>query len=82
MQEITYRRAESSDIPALIELRAAFLAEVAGADPNDAVLIDALGKYFTATVASGEFIAFVAEIQDRVVASSGLVFHCSAIELG
>ena len=75
MQNVTYHRAESTDIPVLVELRVAFLAEVAGADPNDADLAKALTEYFSASLPSGEFIAYVAEVQNRVVASSGLIFH-------
>jgi GNAT superfamily N-acetyltransferase len=75
MEEITFRRADSADVPALIELRAAFLAEVAGSGPAEPALLPALSRYFSAAVPSGEFIAFLAVAGGRIIAASGLVFH-------
>jgi GNAT superfamily N-acetyltransferase len=75
MQSISYRRAIASDIEALVQLRVAFLAEVANADPADAALRDALTRYFSSTVSTGEFIAFLALADNQPIASSGMVFH-------
>ena len=75
MEEIVYRRADVADVPALVELRAAFLDEVAGADPADPALREALTRYFSAAVPNGEFIAFLAVADNHVIASSGLVYH-------
>src|SRR5208282_2484447 len=71
---VIYRQATSEDITSLVELRLAFLAEVGGADPKDAALQQALSQYFTETVPSGEFIAFLAVAGDRIIATSGLVY--------
>jgi len=75
MADITYRRAVHEDIAALVEMRAAFLAEVADADPTDPLLTDALRRYFSSTIPSGEFVAFLAAVDRRIVATSGLVYH-------
>lgn len=74
-KDIVYRRATSADVGSLVELRAAFLAEVTGPDPADPVLLDALARYFCSTLPTGEFTAFLAVSDDRVVAASGLVYH-------
>jgi GNAT superfamily N-acetyltransferase len=75
MQEISYRSATSADIALLVEFRAAFLAEVAEANPTDSALLDVLTRYFSSTVPSGEFIALVAFTDDRAIATGGLVYH-------
>ncbi len=59
----------------MIELRAAFLAEITGSDPNEPALLDALERYFTSTIPSGKFIAMLSVAEDRVIATSGLVIH-------
>ena len=75
MDPVSYRRATAADIPALIELRCAFLAEVNGADPNDPELSQALFRYFSSHIPTGDFVAFCGIVDDRTVATSGLVFH-------
>jgi GNAT superfamily N-acetyltransferase len=75
MQEIVYRRAIAADIPALVRMRAVFLAEVSGTDANDLALLEALGKFFAATIAGEDFVTMLAVAADRVVASGGLVYH-------
>jgi GNAT superfamily N-acetyltransferase len=75
MADITFRLAMTSDVAVLVELRLAFLREVANADPNDAALREELTRYFASALLASEFMACVAEADQRIVATSGLVFH-------
>lgn len=75
MSSVTYRLATVQDISSLVRLRAAFLAEVAEADAADPTLLEALRRYFTAALPTGEFVAAIAEAENRIVATSGLVLH-------
>ena len=75
MAEITIKLATIGDVPALIELRTAFLAEAMGDNPGAPGLIEALSQYFLGTLPSGEFVAFLALAGDRPIAASGLVFR-------
>ena len=72
---IPIRAATAADVEALASLRAAFLAEVAGADAADPRLLDALRSYFRLAVPAGEFVGYVAEADGAAVATGGLVFH-------
>lgn len=75
MEQPIYRFATAHDVDALIELRMAFLGEVAGADADDRELRGALRDYFGAALGAGEFVSCLAEMQGRVIAASGMVFH-------
>ena len=75
MDQLIYRFATAHDVEALIELRMAFLGELAGAEAEDRELRRALRDYFGAALAAGEFVSYVAEIQGQVIAASGMVFH-------
>jgi GNAT superfamily N-acetyltransferase len=75
IDDVEYRRATTLDIPSLIELRTAFLAEFHGSDPNERALREALGRYFSSTIPNGQFVALLAVISDRAIATSGLVFQ-------
>jgi GNAT superfamily N-acetyltransferase len=75
VDQINYRRATGADIPALVQIRAVFLAEVSEADPNDPALRDAIARYFSATIASEDFVTLLAVADDRVIATGGLVYH-------
>jgi GNAT superfamily N-acetyltransferase len=75
MDHVACRQATAADISSLVELRTAFLAEVAGADPKDPALMQALWRYFSQTIPNGEFIAFLALAGGHAVAASGLVYH-------
>ena len=75
MDQLIYRFATAHDVEALMELRMAFLGEVASADSEDRELRRALRDYFGAALAAGEFVSYVAEIQQQVIAASGMVFH-------
>ena len=68
------RLATLDDVAALVDLRTKFLAEVTGscAGPE---LIEALTQYFLRTLATGEFVAYVAESEGRIIATSGLVYY-------
>src|SRR4051812_39281037 len=69
------RLATADDVESLVALRAAFLAEVSGADPTDETLLSALRRYFAAAVPAGGVVAAVAEHAGQAVAASGLVYH-------
>jgi GNAT superfamily N-acetyltransferase len=75
MNEPVYRRAASSDIDTVVELRATFLAEVSGASSENSMLLDALNSYFRRALPSGEYVAYLAECDQQIVATSGLVYH-------
>lgn len=74
-RRVEYRFAAPADIPVLTTLRAAFLAEVAGADSTEPSLLAALTDFFACKIASGEFAAVLAVIDGAVIATSGLVWH-------
>jgi len=75
MDPVAFRLATAADIAALVNLRMAFLADVAGADPKDPVLLNALSRYFSVAVPAGEFTAYLAIANDQIIATSGLVYH-------
>ena len=70
-----YRRAKMEDVPALVALRIAFLEEISGAKISDSKLDESLAGYFNNGISSGEFVAFLAQADSKVIASSGLVIH-------
>lgn len=75
---IIHRRAEISDIPTLVNMRIRFLSEHQGRLRNIRLreLKRNLFKYFRRTLASDEFIAWLAFEGARAVATSGLCFYC------
>jgi GNAT superfamily N-acetyltransferase len=73
--EIIYRLATVADLESLVDLRAAFLAEVRGDDPSDPQLLSALRQYFASSLPTGEFVSYVAEVDRRLVATSGMAYH-------
>jgi GNAT superfamily N-acetyltransferase len=75
MEEVTVRLATVADVPVLVQMRAAFLAEVMEANPADPALLEALEKYFSTAVPAGEFVAYLAVAEGQVVGTSGLVYH-------
>ena len=75
VDRLTYRLATPADVDALVDLRAAFLAEVSTAALPKEVLRAALTAYFVNALPSREFVAYVALVGDRIVATSGLVYH-------
>jgi GNAT superfamily N-acetyltransferase len=73
--EVTYRRATVEDIDVLVDYRLHFLAEHFGS--SDAGDVDSLKKelrnYFLEEMPKGSFIAWLAVIDDKAVATSGMV---------
>lgn len=65
----TIRRATLEDIEVLTDLRQRFLTEIGHA--SDAVP-GAVRSYFAEALPTGEFVAFVAECDGRIVATSGV----------
>lgn len=72
----TIRRATMNDVESLVRLRLALLREMGNLrdERETGALQDALRRYFAETLASGAFVAWVAEAAGQLVASSGLVF--------
>jgi GNAT superfamily N-acetyltransferase len=65
------REAGVADMPELIRLRLALLLSFGPVDQPDA-LAEATGRYLERAMADGSFLAVVAEVDGRLVASSGL----------
>jgi GNAT superfamily N-acetyltransferase len=74
-EEIAYRRDTLSDVSALVEYRVRFLNELYNHKDNDEtkVIRKSLLGYFIQAIPSGDFIAWVAEIGGKIVATSGMV---------
>ena len=74
-REIVYRRATISDVPTLVDYRIRFLNELHSRVENDEteVVRKSLLRYFTKEIPTGDFIAWVAELDGKTVATSGLV---------
>ena len=73
MELSEFRLATPADVEALVKLRAAFLAELTGCNPNEPVLLNAISRYFAEKLRTGDFQAYVAVVDGRVVATSGLI---------
>lgn len=74
-KEIVFRRAEADDVRVLVDLRVRFLKELRNHPENyeTAVVRESLLKYFTAAILSEDFVAWVAEHDGKIVATSGMV---------
>jgi len=74
-KEIIYRRATPGDVLTLVDYRIRFLNELHKHQENDETKLvrKSLLEYFTKAIPSGDFIAWVAECDGRVVATSGMV---------
>lgn len=70
------RRATTVDIPKLAELRLEFLRETAAFFGHEVspALEKATREYIQASVPSGDFLAWLAEAEEQVIGTSGLVF--------
>src|SRR6185369_15411721 len=75
MDSVTYRRATVADVPALVDLRTAFLTELGRGDEVDASLGKGMAQYFQTKLANGQFISEIAEAQNQVIACSGMVYY-------
>jgi GNAT superfamily N-acetyltransferase len=74
MSEITYRLASVNDAESLASLRVDFLIAVGDVPEQVSSLQPALHTYFKTKLASGEFVAFLAEQNSQIIATSGMVF--------
>ncbi|MHC5765163.1 MAG: GNAT family N-acetyltransferase [Nostoc sp.] len=70
------RQANLQDLEALIELRLELLREAGEikGDSDTTNLAEATRKYLGEKMPSGEFLAWVAEVDSQIIATSGLVF--------
>ena len=74
---IEYRKANLSDIDELVRMRIEFLKEIGAdiANKDDNALQQELNKYFNDKMPCGEFVAWLAIENDKIVATSGLCFY-------
>jgi GNAT superfamily N-acetyltransferase len=74
-KKITYRPATIDDVPVLVEYRVRFLNELYNhpEDAETAIVRRSLQDYFTKAIPSKEFIAWVAEYNGKIIATSGMV---------
>jgi hypothetical protein len=74
-ERIVYRRATIDDVPALVDYRVRFLNELYSHPENDetTVVRKSLLEYFTKAIPSKDFIAWVAEYNRKIIATSGMV---------
>jgi GNAT superfamily N-acetyltransferase len=75
MAEIDYRLATAADVGELVRMREEFLRVVDGEAGVGEGLAAAMREYFAAAVVSGEFVAYLAVAERKVVGASGLVWH-------
>lgn len=69
------RRANLGDLEALVNLRLDLVREVDDIqnDTDTAAIAEAIRKYLLDKMPQGEFLAWVAEVENQIVATSGLV---------
>jgi GNAT superfamily N-acetyltransferase len=74
-KQIIYRLATLNDVPTLVDYRVRFLNELYSHVENDEtqVIRESLLRYFTKAIPLGDFIAWVAELDGKTVATSGMV---------
>jgi GNAT superfamily N-acetyltransferase len=73
--KITFRRATVDDVEILTDFRVRFLRETFGAreDGEIELLKEGLRKYFAKAIPAGGFVAWLAEYEGEVIATSGMV---------
>lgn len=73
--KITFRRATVDDTEILTEFRVRFLRETLGAGDEDdtGLLEEELREYFAKTIPAGGFVAWLAEYEGEIIATSGMV---------
>jgi GNAT superfamily N-acetyltransferase len=81
------RRAAADDIEALVRLRVAMMAETGGhgggaESPGAAALAEANRTYMREAVPSGDFVAYVAEADGVIIATSGVTLYRTAPNSG
>lgn len=74
-EKISYRLAVKDDVPALVDYRVRFLNEHFNHSENSetAIVGKSLREYFAKAIRNKSFIAWVAEYEGRVIATSGMV---------
>jgi GNAT superfamily N-acetyltransferase len=74
-EKVVYRRARIYDIPTLVEFRVRFLNELNQRSENDETRIvrESLLEYFNKAIPSNDFIAWLAEYDGKIIATSGMV---------
>ena len=74
-ERIVYRPATINDVSALVDYRVRFLNELLNHPDDDdtKVLRKSLVEYFTRAIPSKDFIAWVAEYDEKIIATSGMV---------
>jgi GNAT superfamily N-acetyltransferase len=74
-KNIVYRRARIDDIPALVDYRVRFLNELNHHSENHEtkILRESLLEYFNRAIPSNDFIAWLAEYDGKIIATSGMV---------
>jgi len=74
-EKIVYRRASIDNVPVMVDYRVKFLNELCSHPENNktAVIRKSLQDYFMKAIPSGDFIAWVAEYNGKVIATSGMV---------
>ena len=73
--KITYRRASIDDIETLVNFRIRFLNELYNHPENEKseILRTALRKYFSHAIPTDDFIAWLAEYNEKTIGTSGMV---------
>jgi ribosomal protein S18 acetylase RimI-like enzyme len=72
---IYYRRAVADDVDVLTAHRLSFLAEISGASSSDPALRAAIAQYFSQSIPTNHFIAFLALANEKIIATSGMTYH-------
>ncbi len=74
MLDVQYRKATCDDIDVLTDFRIRFLNDYKGheEDEETEVLRNNILKYFQKAMPREEFVAFIAEVDGEVIASSGM----------
>jgi GNAT superfamily N-acetyltransferase len=75
---LTLRRAERSDLEALVQMRMALLREVgnigAESGPGElAAVVEAHKRYFSESIPAGKYLGIAAQAEGKVVGTGGLV---------
>lgn len=72
----TIRRASQDDLDALVQLRLALLHEAGNlkSDTSTTVLAEAIRRYLTENLPTGQFMAWIAQVNGTIIGISGLVF--------
>jgi GNAT superfamily N-acetyltransferase len=73
--ELTVRRAGFDDVLTLVQLRLALFRDLGNIGPNDdtSILSEAIRGYLERKLAGDGYVAWVAEVDDRVVAAASAV---------